>query len=99
MFGHHYNSRQEAPPHQWREKDVTNIVQHQGRPRRGLQSGMVRWCVDRGELQGTMSDVDYVVPRTAGDKNTVALAELDLCVQAVLIVAHANKCNTGFHAN
>ena len=61
--------------------------------------GMVRWCVDRGKLQGTMSDVDDVVPCTAGDKNTVPLAELDLCVQTVLIVAHANQSDSGFHAN
>ena len=61
--------------------------------------GMVRWCIDRGKLQGTMSDVDDVVPYTARDENTVSLAEFDLCIQTVLIVAHANQSNSRFHAN
>lgn len=38
--------------------------------------GMVRRGIDRGKLQGTMSDVDDVVPCAAWDKNTVAFTEL-----------------------
>lgn len=60
---------------------------------------MVRWGVDRGELQGTMSDVDDVVPGTAWNKQAVPLAELDLRVQTVLIAAHSNQSNTGLHTN
>ena len=60
---------------------------------------VVRWGIDRGKFQGTVSDVDDVVPCTAGSKNAISFAEFDLCVQAVFIVAHANQSNTGFHAN
>ena len=41
---------------------------------------MVRWGIDRGKLQGTMSDVDDVMPCTEWDENTVPLAEFYLRV-------------------
>ena len=46
-----------------------------------------------------MADVDDVMPCAAGDKKTVTLAKLNLRVQTILIVAHANQSNTCFHAN
>ena len=46
-----------------------------------------------------MADVDDVVPCTAWNKQSISLTELYLCVQTILIAAHANQRNTCFHAN
>ena len=46
-----------------------------------------------------MADVDDVVPCTAWNKQTISLTEFYLCVQTILIVAHANQSGSRFYAN
>ena len=46
-----------------------------------------------------MADVDDVMPSAAWNKQSISLTEFYLCVQAILIVAHANQSNSRFCAN
>ena len=61
--------------------------------------GMLRRCIDGGELQGTISCVVDVVPRAAWNKDAVAYMETALEIQIIFARSHVDVGLAGFYTN